>query len=827
MIGGVAAAGVVLCHRATVPSGTVLMSRCSWRPRSAGALWAGIAGLLRAQGRHQRGGHHAAAQLRRPRPHGLPHLRPVEGPAGSGQPATKAVPVGGAAAAARHQPGALGIVIAARSPRSWCWLLLHQDHVGLPARRRRRQPRGGPAGRLPVSAAAPRRDARRRRAGRPRRLRPARRRRVQAAAGLPRSPTATSGSSPAGWPGTSPLQVAVAAFVLAAIAVGGDSLQIDSGLPAASVNILMALVLLAVFGWTGRRQEGMTAVERRDRHLDAVDGAAMSLPWWWRPAPCAADVDPLRRARRDDRPSVPAWSTSAPRASMLVRRARRLRRDGARPATPGSARSPARSPAGSWPRPRVLRAQPRDQPARHRPGRAVPRARAHVAVRRVLRPGRRHAVPSRGTSRACRASPGSARSSSSTTRSPTCRTSLVPACGGCCSAAAGACSSAAPASAPRCSTTYGHPAGSMQYLAVVVGGMLAGIGGAQLSTAYANAWFENMTQGRGFIAVRGGDLRRPAAAQGRWPARTSSAPHSPCRPPCRPAATRSTSSPSTPSPTWSRSSCSWSSAGGRPPRRPRACRRSSRSPRPPDRAASPDAVVRHRPSHPTRTRSTTPRRDHMRTRRLAPAPGGGRVLALQPARAPAPATTGRDLRRRGGVGDAPGKGSAEAVGFIFVGPKDDFGYNQAAYEGCQAVKEAFPDLEVLTAENVPEDDNAARVMEGMIDKGAKIIFATSYGHLDAGAEGRRGAPRRRRRPAGQLHQGRRSRRTSAPTSARCTSRCTWPASRPARRPRPTSSATSTPSRSRRPSTTSTPSSSAPQSVNPEAQDLRGQHVELV
>jgi ABC-type uncharacterized transport system permease subunit len=51
-----------------------------------------------------------------------------------------------------------------------------------------------------------------------------------------------------------PLKVALASFVLAAIAVGGDSLQIDSGLPAASVNILMALVLLAVFGWTRPRK---------------------------------------------------------------------------------------------------------------------------------------------------------------------------------------------------------------------------------------------------------------------------------------------------------------------------------------------------------------------------------------------------------------------------------------------------------------------------------------------------------------------------------------------------------------------------------------------
>lgn len=49
--------------------------------------------------------------------------------------------------------------------------------------------------------------------------------------------------------------------------------------------------------------------------------------------------------------------------------------------------------------------------------------------------------------------------------------------------------------------TYGHRVVPTQFLAVVMGGFLSGIGGAQLSTAYANAWFENMIQGRGFIAV--------------------------------------------------------------------------------------------------------------------------------------------------------------------------------------------------------------------------------------------------------------------------------------------------------------------------------------
>jgi simple sugar transport system permease protein len=64
--------------------------------------------------------------------------------------------------------------------------------------------------------------------------------------------------------------------------------------------------------------------------------------------------------------------------------------------------------------------------------------------------------------------------------------------------------------------TYGHDVRLVQYLAVVTGGFLAGVGGAQLSTAYANSWFENMTQGRGFVAVAVVIFaaRRPLAAMG-------------------------------------------------------------------------------------------------------------------------------------------------------------------------------------------------------------------------------------------------------------------------------------------------------------------------
>lgn len=51
-----------------------------------------------------------------------------------------------------------------------------------------------------------------------------------------------------------PIRAIGASFVLAAVAVGGNGLKIREGLSAASVNILMALMLLAVLGWgSGRR----------------------------------------------------------------------------------------------------------------------------------------------------------------------------------------------------------------------------------------------------------------------------------------------------------------------------------------------------------------------------------------------------------------------------------------------------------------------------------------------------------------------------------------------------------------------------------------------
>lgn len=52
--------------------------------------------------------------------------------------------------------------------------------------------------------------------------------------------------------GHRPGLILVAGLVIGAIVVGGDSLQISADLPAASVNILMALVLLAILGRSAR-----------------------------------------------------------------------------------------------------------------------------------------------------------------------------------------------------------------------------------------------------------------------------------------------------------------------------------------------------------------------------------------------------------------------------------------------------------------------------------------------------------------------------------------------------------------------------------------------
>ena len=68
------------------------------------------------------------------------------------------------------------------------------------------------------------------------------------------------------------------------------------------------------------------------------------------------------------------------------------------------------------------------------------------------------------------------------------------------------------------------------------------------------------------------------------------------------------------------------------------------------------------------------------------------------------------------------------VGAIYVGSVNDYGYNRAMKDGLEQMKKNIPGLKLIEAENVPETAESERIMEGMIQQGAKLIFATSFGH---------------------------------------------------------------------------------------------------
>ena len=70
------------------------------------------------------------------------------------------------------------------------------------------------------------------------------------------------------------------------------------------------------------------------------------------------------------------------------------------------------------------------------------------------------------------------------------------------------------------------------------------------------------------------------------------------------------------------------------------------------------------------------------------------------------------------------------VGAIYVGPRDDFGYNQAHAEGVAQLKK-MAGVKVLEEENVPETQAVQKSMQGMISQdGSKLLFPTSFGYFD-------------------------------------------------------------------------------------------------
>jgi basic membrane protein A and related proteins len=70
------------------------------------------------------------------------------------------------------------------------------------------------------------------------------------------------------------------------------------------------------------------------------------------------------------------------------------------------------------------------------------------------------------------------------------------------------------------------------------------------------------------------------------------------------------------------------------------------------------------------------------------------------------------------------------VGFIYVGPKTDYGYNQSHAQGA-AVIAKLPGVKIREEEMVPETVAVEKTMESMINlDGATVLFPTSFGYFD-------------------------------------------------------------------------------------------------
>src|ERR1700740_2237629 len=86
------------------------------------------------------------------------------------------------------------------------------------------------------------------------------------------------------------------------------------------------------------------------------------------------------------------------------------------------------------------------------------------------------------------------------------------------------------------------------------------------------------------------------------------------------------------------------------------------------------------------------------------------------------------------LGSALGVRTAAAadttIGFIYVGSRDDYGYNQAHAQGAAALKK-MPGIKIVEEEKVAETEAVEKTMESMINlDGATLLFPTSFGYYN-------------------------------------------------------------------------------------------------
>jgi basic membrane protein A len=84
----------------------------------------------------------------------------------------------------------------------------------------------------------------------------------------------------------------------------------------------------------------------------------------------------------------------------------------------------------------------------------------------------------------------------------------------------------------------------------------------------------------------------------------------------------------------------------------------------------------------------------------------------------------------GCTNSAKGDGDRLTIGFIYIGAKQDYGYNQAHALGAAAVKN-IQGIKVVEEEMVPDTVDVQKTMKSMIElDGAKVIFPTSFGYYE-------------------------------------------------------------------------------------------------
>ncbi|WP_454620258.1 BMP family ABC transporter substrate-binding protein [Bradyrhizobium cenepequi] len=91
---------------------------------------------------------------------------------------------------------------------------------------------------------------------------------------------------------------------------------------------------------------------------------------------------------------------------------------------------------------------------------------------------------------------------------------------------------------------------------------------------------------------------------------------------------------------------------------------------------------------------------------------------------------GAALALGGTIGARTAQAAETTIGFIYVGSRDDYGYNQAHAQGAAALKK-LPGIKVVEEEKVPETDAVEKTMESMINlDGSTLLFPTSFGYFN-------------------------------------------------------------------------------------------------